>query len=114
MLKKIVGILKKAAVVMALLGIAAAGLYQFAGVRIAVNGSGMWPRFLLRAPDYDALDADRARQRERPLRATAESAGERPQTRVATPAVPAPERTNPTTAPAAEAVAATSARARGY
>ncbi len=105
---------KKATIVVALIGIAAAGLYKFAGLRIAVDGSGMWPRFVSHSPDYDALEADRARQRERPLRATAESAGEPPQTRVATPAVPAPERTNPTTAPAAEAVAATSARARGY
>ena len=42
---------------------AAAGLY-FAGVRIGLDGSGMMPRFVSTAPDYDALEADRARQRQ--------------------------------------------------
>src|SRR5688572_19749458 len=49
-----------------LLGIAAltaALLYQFAGLRVALDGSGMWPRFVSTGPDYDALEADRERQR---------------------------------------------------
>lgn len=42
----------------------AAGAVSFAlGIRVAVDGSGMWPRFLVRDRD-DQLEADRARQRE--------------------------------------------------
>jgi outer membrane protein assembly factor BamB len=53
--------------------IAAALLYQFAGVRVALDGSGRWPRFVTRLPDYDALEADRANQRERLPAAAAEA-----------------------------------------
>jgi outer membrane protein assembly factor BamB len=59
--------LKKIAVAAVLLGIAAAALYQFAGLRVALDGSGKWPRFVMRSPDYDALEADRASQHQRPL-----------------------------------------------
>jgi outer membrane protein assembly factor BamB len=52
---------KKIAVGLAGVLVAAAVLYAF-GVRVALDGSGMWPRFLFRY-DYDALEADRARQR---------------------------------------------------
>jgi outer membrane protein assembly factor BamB len=58
---------RNAAIVVVLVLAAAAGLYQFAGVRIAVDGSGIWPRFVSTTPDYDGLEADRARQRDRPL-----------------------------------------------
>src|SRR5260221_367888 len=54
-----------AAVVAALLAVAAAALYV-RGVRIGFDG-GRVPRFLTTAPDYDALDADRARQRRQSL-----------------------------------------------
>jgi len=37
-------------------------LYRGFGVRIAMDGSGR-PGFVMRAPDYEALEADRARQR---------------------------------------------------
>jgi outer membrane protein assembly factor BamB len=57
--------LKKALALLALVALVVAGLYQFAGLRIALDGTGRRPRFLRRAPDYDALEADRARQRER-------------------------------------------------
>ena len=114
MLKNATGLLKKAAIVVALIGIAVAGLYQFAGLRIAVDGSGMWPRFVSHSPDYDALEADRARQREHPVQGPAESAGGSTQARVATPTVAAPERTEVATAPAVEAGAGTSVRPRGY
>ena len=49
--------------ILAVLMIAAGALYV-AGFRIALDGSGMFPRFVSSAPDYDALEADRARQRE--------------------------------------------------
>ena len=49
--------------ILAVLAIAAGALYV-AGFRIALDGSGMFPRFVSSAPDYDALEADRARQRE--------------------------------------------------
>lgn len=55
--------LKKASIVAALIAVAAAALYQFVGVRLSVDGSGMVPRFVSRGPDYDALEADRARQK---------------------------------------------------
>ena len=44
-------------------GLIVFGLYQFAGIRVALDGR-MRPRFVGRAPDFDALEADRARQRE--------------------------------------------------
>ncbi len=58
-------------VLFVLLGIAvvtAAALYQFGGLRVGVDGSGYRPRFISRTPDYDALEADRARQRNLPPR----------------------------------------------
>jgi outer membrane protein assembly factor BamB len=58
---------KGAAILLVAIVVLAGALYQFGGVRIALDGSGMWPRFVSSAPDYDALEADRARQRERPL-----------------------------------------------
>jgi outer membrane protein assembly factor BamB len=59
--------LKATAVAAALLVVVAAALYQFAGLRVALDGSGKWPRFVTRTPDYDALEADRASQHQRPL-----------------------------------------------
>ena len=44
-----------------------AGALYVAGFRIALDGSGMFPRFMSAAPDYDALDANRARQRAEPV-----------------------------------------------
>jgi len=43
----------------------AAALYQY-GVRVEFDGSGYVPRFTTGGPDYDALDADRERQRSLP------------------------------------------------
>lgn len=54
--------LRKIAVGLVGILLAAGGLYAF-GVRVALDGSGMWPRFVSRY-DYAALEADRARQRE--------------------------------------------------
>jgi outer membrane protein assembly factor BamB len=60
--------------VLALFVVMAWGLYQFAGLRVNVDGSGKMPRFFSMGPDYDALEADRARQREAaPPPATAEA-----------------------------------------
>lgn len=56
---------RKTAFALALAVIVAAGLYV-AGFRLALDGSGMVPRFVSTTPDYDELEADRARQRERP------------------------------------------------
>jgi outer membrane protein assembly factor BamB len=55
-------VLRKTLAVAALLALAAGALYV-AGYRIALDGSGMFPRFVSSTPDYDALEADRARQR---------------------------------------------------
>jgi outer membrane protein assembly factor BamB len=51
--------------VLALL-VAVVALYQFVGLRISLDGSGMMPRFVGAAPDYDALEEHRARQHELP------------------------------------------------
>ena len=59
--------LKRIAVATALVVIVVAALYQFAGLRVALDGSGKWPRFVARTPDYDELEADRASQHQRPL-----------------------------------------------
>jgi outer membrane protein assembly factor BamB len=45
-------------------------LFGLAGFRVAVDGSGTWPRFVYR-PDYASLEADRARQRQLPAPAIA-------------------------------------------
>ena len=107
-------LVKKASIVVAFIGIAAAGLYKFAGLRIAVDGSGMWPRFVSHSPDYDALEADRARQREHTGQAATESSGDSPQARVAIPTVTTPAPTEATSGRAAGAVAGARARPRGY
>jgi len=53
---------RKAAI--AIVAIAAiVGALYVAGFRVALDGSGTVPRFMSAAPDYDALEADRARQR---------------------------------------------------
>ena len=54
--------LRKAAIGFAIVAAIAVALYAF-GVRIALDGSGTIPRFVSSGPDYDALEADRARQR---------------------------------------------------
>ena len=56
--------LKKTAIGLVCIVMAAAGLYAF-GVRVALDGSGKWPRFLSR-DNYAALEADRARQHGQP------------------------------------------------
>jgi outer membrane protein assembly factor BamB len=53
------------------------GALYAAGFRIALDGSGIFPRFMSAAPDYDALEADRARQRVAPPPASA-AAGQAP------------------------------------
>ena len=52
---------KKIAALLAVLALVGAGLY-LAGVRVGLDG-GSIPRFVSRGPDFDALEADRARQR---------------------------------------------------
>lgn len=65
--------LKKLGIAVVLLTIGWACLYWIAGVRVSMAGSGLWPAFS-RRPDYDALEADRARQRQQPLPAASDSA----------------------------------------
>lgn len=55
--------LRKALLTVVGLAIVAGVLYRFGGVRIARDGSGMWPRLFSSDPNYEALEADRARQR---------------------------------------------------
>jgi outer membrane protein assembly factor BamB len=60
------------AVVIGLAGLVVAfGLYRLSGRWISRDGSGMWPRLFSSAPDYDALEADRARQKANPVSAVA-------------------------------------------
>ena len=80
-----------AILVVALVAVAAV-LYQVGGVRVALDGSGTWPRYIFRVTDFDALEADRARQRPQP---GAAAAADIPLTREAapdgaTPSTPAP------------------------
>jgi outer membrane protein assembly factor BamB len=63
-------VVRSAAIVLAALMVIAAGLY-LAGFRVATDGSGMMPRFVSTTPDFDALEADRARQRAAPPPAAA-------------------------------------------
>src|SRR5262249_9855596 len=60
--------MKKGAALIAVTLAAAFILFRAAGLRIAFDGSGYWPRFISRVPDYDALEADRARQHEQAAR----------------------------------------------
>jgi outer membrane protein assembly factor BamB len=55
-------VLRKVSLLVVLVVAVAAALYQY-GLRVGVDGSGWLPRFISTAPDYDALEADRARQR---------------------------------------------------
>ena len=54
---------RKIALGIGLVVLAAVAAYHVLGLRVSVDGSGMIPRFLSSEPDYDALEADRARQR---------------------------------------------------
>jgi outer membrane protein assembly factor BamB len=74
---------RKVAAVLAVLALVGAGLWV-AGVRVALDG-GSLPRFVSTGPDFDALEADRARQR-------AEAAAEESET----PPPPAPAVNLPT------------------
>ncbi len=56
--------LKKLLVFVVVVGAIAFGLYHFARLRIALDGTGLRPH-VRRAPDFTALEAHRARQRER-------------------------------------------------
>jgi len=91
--------------------VAAAGLH-LAGYRVALDGSGMRPRFVSRGPDYDAIEANRARQRERAAAQTAAPIPA-PQTpaAAATPADTPPPRSE---APAASSAPATNSPRRDY
>jgi outer membrane protein assembly factor BamB len=67
---------KRLAVVLAAtVAVIAAAVVSFraAGFRVALDGTGYWPRFVSKAPDYDALEADRARQRVRSAASAASS-----------------------------------------
>jgi outer membrane protein assembly factor BamB len=66
---------KAFALLLAALLLIAAALYQFGGVRVILDGGGVWPRFVSGRPDYDALEADRARQRADAVAAQASPAG---------------------------------------
>lgn len=83
-------------VLIAVGGVAVVGvvLYQVVGLRVRTDGSGMWPRYLSTGPDYDALEADRARQR-----------GQVP------PPEPEPPQSEPRTAPVGSATAPPAAAA---
>src|SRR2546425_1161619 len=56
--------LRKAALAVVAIAIIVASLYRFGGLRISRDGSGVWPRLFSSEPNDEALEADRARQRE--------------------------------------------------
>jgi outer membrane protein assembly factor BamB len=57
--------MRKAVVIVAgALAIVAAVFWQLGGSSISRDGSGIWPRLFSSEPNYDALEADRLRQRE--------------------------------------------------
>jgi outer membrane protein assembly factor BamB len=85
--------MKKAAAVIAVIAIAA-GVARMAGLRVALDGSGLWPRFIAKAPDYDALETDRARQRERPAPSRPPAPSE-----ASPPTLPPADSSHPTAAP---------------
>ena len=64
--------LKRVAVAAALVTLMVASAYWFGGFRIAVDGSGIWPRFVSR-PQYAALEADRTRRRQASVAVATES-----------------------------------------
>ena len=103
---------KKAAIIVALIVIALAGLFRFAGLRVALDGSGIRPRFISRAPDFDALDA-RAREHEGPARTTADSGNSLKSGGTAT-TVSEPAPRDRTTELVGNPVAGVSVRPRGY
>jgi outer membrane protein assembly factor BamB len=82
---------RKAAFALGFALIVAAGMY-LAGFRLALDGSGMVPRFVSTTPDYDELEADRARQRELPpLGAAQPKTGSVPETPATSASAPEPE-----------------------
>jgi outer membrane protein assembly factor BamB len=60
------GKIAKALAVLALGGVLAVGGLYLAGVRVGLNGSGR-PGFVSTGPNYEALEADRARQHQQPV-----------------------------------------------
>lgn len=99
--------LRKVAIVVVLLVAIGVGLY-IAGVRVSPDGSGWYPRFWSRSPNYDALEADRVRQRDRTVAAApAPDSGSSPAEAKKTDAVA----TSPADAPP---TVAAGALARGY
>ena len=102
---------KKVMIAVVLVAATAAALYQFAGFRVQFDGSGRMPRFVTMAPDYDALEADRARQREESPSPAVASDGLAQQA-TAPPASSAPAPDDP--APAREAPHAEARASAGY
>lgn len=92
---------KKVAASVALLAFAAGALYV-RGFRLGLDGSGRMPRFVTSGPDYDALEAHRARQREQPLPESPTSTGTSEPSPVSATSAPPP----PVAAPPASAAAA--------
>jgi outer membrane protein assembly factor BamB len=56
-------LVRKSAIVILALAVLALGVYRIGGRQVSRDGSGIWPRFFSSTPDYEALEADRARQR---------------------------------------------------
>ena len=54
---------------LALVALTIGYVYAFFGLRVELDGSGRWPRFVSLTPEarYAAVEADRARQRQRAL-----------------------------------------------
>jgi len=69
----VLGKIAKALAVVALGAVLAAGGLHLAGVRVGMNGSGR-PGFISGGPNYDALEADRARQHQQLAASSGESA----------------------------------------
>jgi outer membrane protein assembly factor BamB len=105
-------VLKKIAIGLALVAVLAWGLYAFAGFRVAVDGSGMWPRFVFR-PNYSALEADRARQRQQTTRPTVVAPESTAPTATAGQVVRAEDSNTANAGPKTDSAAASERRSRG-
>ena len=105
--------LKKIAIGVALVAVLAWGLYAFAGFRVAVDGSGIRPRFVFR-DNYSALEADRARQRQQTTSPTAVAPESTSPTSAAAQVAPAEDSNAAIPGPKTDSAAAAERRRHGY
>src|SRR5262245_64555031 len=107
--------LKKGAAAIIVVAVVVVGLY-LSGVRVALDGSGVRPRFVGHQPDYDALEADRARQRQQtpPIASASEVPSRVPEVPHAESPAPTPPAARADAAAAPPVPAASGGPAQGF